>query len=437
VLGTNIFFSRKLQWNICSLGLLLALLPGSERFADAADDQSICDSGATLKEAQREMADHTEYPETRALRIDELLYDATDRCKAKFDPAQVQQIRSMLGAASADCVIRLRKSIPANMKNRDISHEADSLAGCENQHGDPEDQTAVEVKKLKTENKLALAERENSCHGATVDVSAMGPVRDQGDIGWCYAHAAADLVSFQLGRRISAIDLAMNYNDGVLFRLKKKFGESEFSKEGGQIDAAIGSESSKGFCAEEDFRGDIDGAASTLEYYRKLEQIKNMLGKPEATPEYICQEGYKLASEVMQGLSVQDFANVLYHVPKDQMFDAFRNVSCRDRIHLPAKSKLTEVSKGTSTAASLVTQMDQVLDQKQPVGINVMGTRIYGGDPGTAHAVTVVGRRFDKSTGECQYRIRNSWGSDWEDGGYRWVSKEDVQNNLYKIVYFK
>src|SRR5687768_14647529 len=31
-------------------------------------------------------------------------------------------------------------------------------------------------------------------------------------VGWCYAYAAADLVSFKLKRKVSAADIAINYN---------------------------------------------------------------------------------------------------------------------------------------------------------------------------------------------------------------------------------
>jgi hypothetical protein len=51
------------------------------------------------------------------------------------------------------------------------------------------------------------------------DVSVeIGPVRSQGDIGWCYANAAADLLSFHYrnelhGQPVSALYTALLFND--------------------------------------------------------------------------------------------------------------------------------------------------------------------------------------------------------------------------------
>jgi len=45
------------------------------------------------------------------------------------------------------------------------------------------------------------------------------PVRDQDSIGWCYSYTAADLVSFKSGINVSAIDLAINYNNSTEARV--------------------------------------------------------------------------------------------------------------------------------------------------------------------------------------------------------------------------
>lgn len=54
---------------------------------------------------------------------------------------------------------------------------------------------------------LVFAAGADSC--TSVDLrQKLGPPRDQGDTGWCYAHTSADLVGFHLGQRVSPFDIA-------------------------------------------------------------------------------------------------------------------------------------------------------------------------------------------------------------------------------------
>lgn len=49
-------------------------------------------------------------------------------------------------------------------------------------------------------------------------------------------------------------------------------------------------------------------------------------------------------------------------------------------------------------------------------------------DESLRHAMLVVGYRiFDN--GECHFRLRNSWGSEWMDGGYCWFESDYVISN--------
>ncbi len=100
--------------------------------------------------------------------------------------------------------------------------------------------------------------RDLSCYA--VDYSAsVPPVRDQGQIGWCYAYVAADLLSYQLGLRVSALDTALTYvhdskkND----RWEAKMDRPETTIEGGHIERAVGRALDKGLCLDEDVPSDM------------------------------------------------------------------------------------------------------------------------------------------------------------------------------------
>jgi hypothetical protein len=65
-------------------------------------------------------------------------------------------------------------------------------------------------------NKSQAANGNKSLCSAVDLREEMGPIRNQGDMGWCYANAAADLLSFKLrkelhGQQVSAAYTALTY----------------------------------------------------------------------------------------------------------------------------------------------------------------------------------------------------------------------------------
>ncbi len=94
----------------------------------------------------------------------------------------------------------------------------------------------------------------------------MGPIRDQDTMGWCYAFAAADLLSFKLGQRISAASLAIQSNaDSMPSWIRIPFtGGVESKMNGGNtantISNGLGNRwlgAGEGLCLEKDFPRNI------------------------------------------------------------------------------------------------------------------------------------------------------------------------------------
>ncbi|MBY0414206.1 MAG: hypothetical protein K2Q18_08575, partial [Bdellovibrionales bacterium] len=72
----------------------------------------------------------------------------------------------------------------------------------------------------------------------------LGEVRNQGSVGWCFAHAAADMMTAETGFKISAAQVARNYYDKSILVSIFRY------KEGGFIDAAIKLSFNKPLCEE-------------------------------------------------------------------------------------------------------------------------------------------------------------------------------------------
>ena len=91
---------------------------------------------------------------------------------------------------------------------------------------------------------------------STVDLRSTFPLkmRNQGDVSWCYAHAAADYLQFfhRIPTQISAADIAVNYNKRRWPRLLKLL-RGGVVPETGFIRSAIFDISSIGYCPEDYF----------------------------------------------------------------------------------------------------------------------------------------------------------------------------------------
>lgn len=84
------------------------------------------------------------------------------------------------------------------------------------------------------------------------------PVRDQGALSWCYAYAAADLLSLRLAAPVSATDLAMLHNERYLLRIVQARKEVTRWQQllttgvGGAAATALQEAVNRGVCLEEE-----------------------------------------------------------------------------------------------------------------------------------------------------------------------------------------
>jgi hypothetical protein len=286
-----------------------------------------------------------------------------------------------------------------------------------------------------------------------VDYSAeLGPVRHQGETGWCYAHTAADLVTQHLKTRISATDLAAAY---LLADLGAAHGSPEFTARtkrwrmeepqayfpsrilggrglfslGGMDEDAIFLANARGFCADEALPG------GPAEFKRHMENAKR-IWRDHALREECLREsklGIRRIGSMPNPVS-QDMARV---------FQCYVDWSCGRRIKTarPVIAQTLELK----SEDGLFRKIDALLDEGKIVSIGWDSSDVYAADKkGSDHAATIVARKM--INGRCLYRLRDNFGAecyelnpkfkgrcDPRDGGI-WFAKGQIPS-IYGLVW--
>ncbi len=293
----------------------------------------------------------------------------------------------------------------------------------------------------------------------TIDFRQSFPLmqRDQGKIAWCYAHAAADYLQYssQAPETISAADIAINYSAGSLSQMITflkhllKPHHSAQPPQTGLIGAAIKKIIPQGYCPESVLPSDSWTRVSLTDQHR------TSVGLLDAIVEI-----FELQNQIHQ--------NLITDATKLPAYYEFRNIGQFDLFELLSKSKKqdvlnqirTKVCSGKRLALlpkldssfllkskSTYVRLNQSLNESMPVTIDFFGSVLqkYEGFSKRAkdlHTVLVYGRNFDGMSGECNYLIKDSHGSDCErydrrikcEGGYLWLPESKLSEALVSYL---
>jgi len=105
------------------------------------------------------------------------------------------------------------------------------------------------LQKLKKGNSTDLKSTIETC--TPVDLrNKLGPLRDQGKTGWCFAYTAADLLTAKLGKEVSAIGVAISTKTDSIYSFFDKLKRNSAFRSG-FIDSVI-LLSQKNICLEKE-----------------------------------------------------------------------------------------------------------------------------------------------------------------------------------------
>lgn len=277
---------------------------------------------------------------------------------------------------------------------------------------------------------------ESKCTTVEIDTSNMPKNHSQKNLRWCFAWSGTNLLSFNEEIPLSFYDMASQYHlyredrkDDLKKNPKQNFGLSA----GAPVEALEIILSGKGICteAQTNFANEDWGANAKV--------VMDLIAPEKSLNEIACKHDlFKIES--IKNLS-SNIINVLGKLSSDNKLAVFLDLVC-DRHQLKKKyeTHLVETGDGV-TPENLMSELDGALEiAHQPVSVGYssdvlsMGQNFVGTPD---HESTVIGRKYNKEKGQCEYLIKNSWGDDCdnvapsikcENGNY-WLSRTTLQKN--------
>lgn len=311
------------------------------------------------------------------------------------------------------------------------------------------------------------------------DMSAeLGAVRSQGNIGWCYANTAADLISYKFrnkwnGVQASAIFIALGYN----YKMNSSEAGSYIFTEGGDIRAAINYAAEFAYSCPRQLDNAFVLGGFNLQIKQKLhiaEKLKSLFDKrlnsSESWKEYrdyiydlqqkqsiisrISDEALENALRLDINLAVVEIAKEVCKPFKDQMTMSIKKEDIGRYFDSDTDYYDDVLKIRVNHKPDLIELIDRQISKENVVGVDYQ-IKLISKDlkDKDNHASVIVGREM--RAGQCYYKIRNSWGPDCEIedeagktiprynknvecvAGHVWVKAADLKANLSSIAYIR
>jgi hypothetical protein len=283
---------------------------------------------------------------------------------------------------------------------------------------------------------------EQSCterdgNGEISDV--LGEPRNQGNIGWCYANVAADLLTFRfkeelLGQRASAGYVAITFN---------QFAKAKPNQDAGLITPAVVFSQFYGLCPQEfqdyalkdspfkTIREQINALVELKDAYNKLKLKGGTLDEIKVLEKYRNSKSIlnKISDtdliEILDKSSVANFPRRLVEkLCQPHLIKVKRDLKIRPQIGfvegwlqvIPSIFKKRKYTPAPILGReNLIKEVHEELDKQNMIAIGY-NTRIFY-DPKSEryekagmHASSIVGRKWNPGNNTCELKLRNSWG---------------------------
>lgn len=303
-----------------------------------------------------------------------------------------------------------------------------------------------------------------SCTSLDLRDELLNNLRNQKKVAWCYAFTAADLLTYtyDLPEKVSAADVAINYNDSDLGQLSRwlfrTFGRKPQQPEEeifmmphqtGFSKVALDRAMRDGYCPERVFpseswtrmkREGDKWLESKTDLRNAMVEIFTLLKNQET----LSVKNLPFYYHFKNVESPEAFFNLVKGATASNFYSKLRNEVCQhDRIKFPQRySSVMYIRDALAFSA-----MNKQLDQGRLIGIDY-DSRILTDSRNSSislselHTSAIVARKWNEEQKECQYLVRDSYGKQCNYdasyeclGGQVWINESKIYSNLTSFVY--
>ena len=275
--------------------------------------------------------------------------------------------------------------------------------------------------------------------------------RNQGSIGWCYAFAAADLLSVEAGKPVSSFHVASIYNSSTYSNSIYNYIRSNVEKadindiyESGWLARAVKKVvERKTICSELIVPFNAE-KRETNEFINALHELSIEAHEQKLNLREVLNELLRiLPQEFENKLNLRAAARSLKYENINIAVEKIVSQTCANKsLKVPALATniVTYYTHGRSRYYSV---LNSALNEGRPVALRY-NSGIYTKNKSNGSHISVLSARRWKN-GRCQYKIRNSWGkgcSSYKQGidciqseGAFWINASDLTDNKNTFYY--
>jgi hypothetical protein len=288
---------------------------------------------------------------------------------------------------------------------------------------------------------------ESECTPVDLRNETLGPIRNQGEISWCYAFTAADVLQHTFGLKeiISAADLAISYNTSTTGQIVDIFTNHGPPHQTGFNLIAFKMALAQGYCPEE--------VLPSEKWIKVTEKNSEEVPLSVATKEIhgLIKKKNELTLNNLpfyyqfKNVGKKEFLSLIKQNSPKSFYNKLRNTICKDdKMPFQGERKVNMHLRGPQIFSSINHQLSlghlvsmdydaRILENRNHRGINL----------NELHTSSLVGRRWNRVERSCEYLIRDSYGDQCTDydpsyaceGGEVWISEKLIYPNLTSIVY--
>jgi len=288
---------------------------------------------------------------------------------------------------------------------------------------------------------------EPECSSVDLRNETLGPIRNQGEISWCYAFTAADVLqhTFGLNEIISPADLAISYNTTPVGQIIDIFTNHGPLHQTGFNLVTFKKAMEEGHCPEDIFPSEKwikvtkDKEESVL-LSQAVKEIHELIQKKNKLHLNNLPFYYQF-----KNVGKEKFLSLIKQNSPKSFYPQLRNTVCKnDRTSFEKKFMVKMLLRNAQIFSSINDQLSLGHLVSMDYDARILADRKHRGiSLSELHTSSLVARRWNKDENSCEYLVRDSYGdqcSDYDpsyvcEGGEVWLNERLIYPSLTSVVY--